>query len=212
MNFLTLKSQIEDTLSRYDDTVVNNIPYFINQAQQRIAREVTLFCLVKTATFAVLADVDFFNPALDYVRSLACRFEIPIEIPNPKYSKQLEYRSKEFLASYYSTNSDPLYYTDWDVLEGTGKILLCPTPHRNLTITFEYYSYPGDLSLTNQENALTRSAPNLLLYGSLLECAPFLKEDERIAVWKQYYDDAKTMYGATNVASKQDRSRDLMKA
>lgn len=39
-------------------------------------------------------------------------------------------------------------------------------------------------------NWLTENAPDLLLYGALLEAEPFIKNDPRILVWKTFYDDA----------------------
>jgi hypothetical protein len=39
----------------------------------------------------------------------------------------------------------------------------------------------------NQTNWLTEYAPNLLLYATLLEATPFLKNDERIPVWTNMY-------------------------
>jgi len=215
MDFTTLTDQIKDTLSRYDDTVVTNIPYFINQAQQRIAREVTIIDLVKLTKNPVVKGKSFFEKPADFIRPLSCYFHVP----GLTYSKNIEYRSKEFIIAYLGAAGDPLYYTDGATTVTISPniekpiMIFCPTLERDegVDIWLEYYAYPGDLSEGTRTNALTKSAPNLLLYGSLLECAPFLKEDERIQIWQQYYNDAKEMYGTTNVASKQDRSRDLMK-
>lgn len=38
------------------------------------------------------------------------------------------------------------------------------------------------------------NAPDLLLYGSLLEAEPFLKNDARIMIWKSFYDEAIRAY------------------
>ena len=40
---------------------------------------------------------------------------------------------------------------------------------------------------TNQTNWFTIYAPQALLYGSLLQAMPFLKNDERIPMWQQQY-------------------------
>ena len=39
------------------------------------------------------------------------------------------------------------------------------------------------LTSTNTSNWLLTLAPDLYLYGTLLETAPYLKEDERIQTW-----------------------------
>jgi len=41
-------------------------------------------------------------------------------------------------------------------------------------------------------NWLTSNAPDVLLYGSLLEAEPFIKNDERIGVWVNAYNSAVT--------------------
>jgi hypothetical protein len=53
-----------------------------------------------------------------------------------------------------------------------------------------YYERPEPLSDTNQTNWLTQYAPQLLLYGSLLEAQPFLKRPERVAEFQALYDRA----------------------
>jgi hypothetical protein len=44
------------------------------------------------------------------------------------------------------------------------------------------------LDATNQTNWFTIYAPQALLYGSLLQAMPFLKNDERMPMWQQQYD------------------------
>ena len=44
------------------------------------------------------------------------------------------------------------------------------------------------LDSTNQTNWFTVYAPQALLYGSLLQAMPYLKNDERIPMWQQQYD------------------------
>jgi hypothetical protein len=43
------------------------------------------------------------------------------------------------------------------------------------------------LSSTNTTNWLLTQAPDVYLYGSLMQAAPYLKEDERITVWASIY-------------------------
>ena len=43
------------------------------------------------------------------------------------------------------------------------------------------------LDATNTTNAVLTRAPGLYLYGALAASAPFLQDDERIAVWEGEY-------------------------
>ena len=51
-----------------------------------------------------------------------------------------------------------------------------------------YYERVQPLDSSNQSNWFTQYAPQALLYGSLLQAMPFLKNDARIAMWQQQYD------------------------
>jgi hypothetical protein len=53
-----------------------------------------------------------------------------------------------------------------------------------------YYELPVLLDDSTQTNWLTDYAPNLLLYGALLEATPFLKNDDRITTWQNFYQSA----------------------
>ena len=69
-----------------------------------------------------------------------------------------------------------------------------------------YYELPPLLSSVNQTNWLTEYAPQLLLYGTLLEATPFLKNDERIGVWQQFYDRALNALNTEDLKKMADRA------
>ena len=58
----------------------------------------------------------------------------------------------------------------------------------------------------NYDNWLTEYAPQLLLYGTLLEATPFLKSDDRIPVWQNMYDRSAAMLNGEDLAKILDRS------
>lgn len=63
------------------------------------------------------------------------------------------------------------------------------------TLAGTYYAKPTVLrSDGDGVNWLVTHAPDLLLYGALLEAEPFLKNDKRIVVWKQFYDESLAAY------------------
>lgn len=63
-----------------------------------------------------------------------------------------------------------------------SEIELAPTPDANYTIEMVYRQNIPALA-SNTTNWLLTAAPDLYLYGTLLETAPYLKEDERIQTW-----------------------------
>jgi hypothetical protein len=60
---------------------------------------------------------------------------------------------------------------------------LAPTPNENYTLEMVYRANIPALTASNTTNWLLTLAPDLYLYGTLLETAPYIKEDGRIAVW-----------------------------
>ena len=67
------------------------------------------------------------------------------------------------------------------------------------TLVGTYYAKPTLLRSFAGDAAahfLIVNAPDLILYGSLLEAEPFIKNDQRLAIWGQLYDAAVTAYRA----------------
>ncbi len=62
------------------------------------------------------------------------------------------------------------------------EIELIPTPDSDYTIEMVYRKNIPALA-SNSTNWLLTLAPDVYLYGMLLESAPYIKEDERIQVW-----------------------------
>lgn len=58
-----------------------------------------------------------------------------------------------------------------------------PTPGETYTGRLVYERTITNLSDANTTNWLLTNHPDIYLYASLLEAAPYLKDDERIAVW-----------------------------
>lgn len=70
------------------------------------------------------------------------------------------------------------------------EIELHPTPNQAFVVEMVYRKYIPALAAANQTNWLITLAPDVYLYGALMEAAPYLHEDERIATWKQRLQEA----------------------
>ena len=100
-----------------------------------------------------------------------------------------------------SLTGTPLYYSDTDYQHW----YLAPTPDQAYSFEVLYYERIAPLSSTNQTNWLTQYAPNAMLYGTLLQAMPFLKNDAR-AIFQQKYTEAITALKTEDVARVGDRS------
>jgi hypothetical protein len=78
----------------------------------------------------------------------------------------------------------PKYYCDYDYTHW----LVAPTPADDYSYEVLYYERLAPLDTSNQSNWFTQYAPQALLYGSLLQAMPFLKNDERMGMWQAQYD------------------------
>ena len=95
-------------------------------------------------------------------------------------------RKYEYLREYWpdQTQTDiPKFYCDYNY----ENWLVAPTPATNYNFEVLYYERVQPLDSTNQTNWFTIYAPQALLYGSLLQAMPFLKNDERMPMWQQQY-------------------------
>jgi len=80
----------------------------------------------------------------------------------------------------------PHFYADYDYQHW----FFAPTPSDDFPYEIIYYELPPLLGDDVQTNWFTEYAPNALLYASLLEAAPFLKNEEIIPIWQGFYDRA----------------------
>ena len=207
MTFETLKQDVQRYLERgatlaSDPVVYEQIPRLINLCERRIARELKVqgFIAVVTGTMAVGQSV--------YPKPDRWRDTVSINIgtgDNLANRTSLFTRDYEYCRSYWPNESEtdtPVFYADYNY----SNWLFSPTPDQEYPFEVLYYELPPLLDDSIQTNWLTEYAPQLLLYGTLLEATPFLKNDERIATWQQYYDRAAAMLNGEDLAKILDRS------
>lgn len=188
MTFNSLRDDVRNYLERgasaaTDPIVYEQIPKLINFAERRIAREIkiqgfqTVVTTAMQAGIAVIAKPDRWRETVS----------INIGTGAGSNNRQLLFtRSYEYCRSYWpdeTATGQPVFYADYNYQHW----VFAPTPDVAYPIEIVYYELPQLLDETNQQNWLTNFAPNALLYGTLLEATPFLKNDERIPVWLNFY-------------------------
>lgn len=112
------------------------------------------------------------------------------------------------LSRTYSAASRPKYFG----IVG-GQVRVVPVPDATYTTELIYYAQLTKLSGSVSTNWLLTASPDIYLYGSLLQAAPYLQDDARIPVWSNLYDRALTDLqtaddrGATSGGSMSARAR-----
>jgi hypothetical protein len=207
MTFETLKEDVRRYLERgatyaSDPVVYEQIPRLINLAERRIARELKIqgFIAVVSDTMTVGQSV--------YPKPDRWRDTVSINVgtgDNLANRTSLYARDYEYCRAYWPNESQtdtPQFYSDYNY----DNWLVAPTPDQEYPFEVLYYELPPLLDDSIQTNWLTEYAPQLLLYGTLLEATPFLKNDDRIATWQQYYDRAAAMLNGEDLAKILDRA------
>jgi len=207
MTFTTLQQDVRRYLERgttyaSDPVVFEQIPRLINLAERRIARELKIQGFINVVSGTLQAGVAVYDKPDRW------RDTVSINIgtgASNNTRKVLFSRVYEYLLSYWpdrTATAEPLFYSDYDY----SHWLFAPTPDAAYPFEVLYYELPPLLDDAVQTNWLTEYAPQLLLYGALLEATPFLKNDERIPVWQNMYDRAASMLNGEDLAKILDRS------
>jgi hypothetical protein len=207
LTFTTLQEDVRRYLERgstlaSDPVVYEQIPRLINLAERRIARELKIQGFINVVTGTLQTGVSV------YAKPDRWRDTVSINIGTGVQNntrKMLFTRAYEYLLRYWpdrTATSQPLFYADYDYTHW----LYAPTPDADYPFEVLYYELPPLLDDVVQTNWLTEYAPQLLLYGTLLEATPFLKNDERIPVWQSMYDRAAAMLNGEDLAKILDRS------
>jgi hypothetical protein len=173
--FAGLKATIADYLNRDDLTSV--IPSFITIAEAKFNRKLRVRQMVKRANGQI--ETSFFAYPSDWLQ--AKEFQLNTN-PIVRLQFVTEAQGDELKANRYVSIGQPIYYT----ITGT-QLEFIPSPDATYSAELTYYAKIPTLSDSNTSNWLLAYAPDLYLYGALMEAAPYLKDDERLAVWGQMY-------------------------
>jgi hypothetical protein len=207
MTFDTLKQDVQRYLERgatlaSDAVVYEQIPRLINLAERRIARELKVQGFIAVVTDTMVPGQSVYAKPDRWRDTVSINAGTGATLADRKFIFSRVY---EYLRSYWPNESEtgtPVFYADYDYTHW----LIAPTPDQAYPFEVLYYELPPLLDETTQTNWLTDYAPQLLLYGALLEATPFLKNDERIATWQGYYDRAAAMLNGEDLAKILDRS------
>lgn len=190
-------------LERSDAATTEQIPTFITLCEFEIAQQVKTLgqqqVIQSTMTIA--------NPVI--AKPARWRKTTSMNLTVSGVIQPVFLRKYEYLRTYASsstTQSTPLYYADYDYEHW----LVAPTP--DLAYAFEvlYYERLQPLASDNQTNWLTQNAPNAMLYGTLLQAMPFLKNDQRVIFQAKYKEamDALKLEDQLRVGDRQTVAQD----
>ena len=197
MTYDSLTTTVLQYLERKDKATVDAIPTFITLAEFEIAEQ------IKTLGQLQLVEATMQEGNAVLQKPARWRKTVSMNVTVNGKRQPVLLRKYEYLKNYWPDSSQtdtPLYYadTDWD------HWYLAPTPDQAYSFEVLYYERISPLSSTNQTNWLTQNAPNAMLFGTLLQAMPFLKNDQRL-IFQQKYTEAMATLKGEDVARVGDR-------
>ena len=181
MTYTSLVENIQSYLERDDTATVDKIPLFIMLAEQIIASQIKFLGNLTVNTSAMTTSTSIIDKPARWHKTVSMNITVAGE-RQPVLLRKYEYL-REYWPNANSTGT-PEFYSDYDYTHW----LVAPTPDAAYTFEVLYYERIQPLDSANQTNWFTIYAPQALLYGSLLQAMPFLKNDERMTMWKANYD------------------------
>lgn len=177
----TLINDIQTYCERSDAPFVDQIPRFIALAENRIAMEDKPLGFQRVVHGSLSSNV--------LAKPVRWRRTRSFSVTVGGERRQLFLRTYEYCRNFWPDEAQtgvPRYYADYDY----EHFFIAPTPSSAFNFELVYYERPTPLSAEQQTSWTTQYAPQLLLYGALMEAMPFLKTSERIPEFQALYDRA----------------------
>lgn len=209
LDYASLITDMESYAERTDSTFVAQLPRFVMQAENRIARECKNLGFLKVITSSFQAGggtaMLIAKPAR-WRATVSWNYGTGTTIPATANTRNsLFQRSYEFCRTYWpdpTQTGAPKYYADYDF----NNWLIVPTPDQAYPFEINYYERVIPLDNTNGTNWLTQFAPDLIFYACMLEMVTYLKKFELMTYWQGLYDRARDAINAEEIKRMQDRS------
>jgi hypothetical protein len=171
-NYATLQSAIADYLNRADLT--SQIQTFIQFCEADLNTRLRSREMIVNAT--ATSDGQFVSLPPDWLEAINMMIvggQSPLRYITPDEADVINKAQTYTSTRFYSMT--------------TGIIELVPPAVDDITIDMVYYGKIPALSVSNTTNWLLTKAPDVYLYGALTHAAPFLMDDQRMAVFSQIY-------------------------
>lgn len=181
MTYDSLVADISSYLERTDTATLDKIPQFIMLAEQVIASDLKILGTITVQGSTMTTSSNVIDKPARWHKTVSMN----VTVAGKRQPVLL--RKYEYIRNYWPDPAQtdvPLFYCDYDYTHW----LVGPTPDDDYNFEVLYYERVQPLDSSNQTNWFTIYAPQALLYGTLLQAMPFLKNDDRTPMWQTQYD------------------------
>jgi len=184
MNYAQLSQTIQDYAETDEQLFVDNIPNFVQFAEERIYNAVQIPAIRKNQIGNFTAGDHYLALPDDYLAS----FSLAVIDADGNYEYLLD-KDVNFIRQSYSSAGDegvPKYYAQFQPYT----YLIGPTPDDSYQVELHYYYYPESI-VTAGTTWLGDNFETALVYGALREAVIFQKgEQDMVAYYEQKYQES----------------------
>ena len=171
-SYANLKTEVAEWLNRQDLT--DKIPTFIRLLEAQVDRTLRVNDMVTETSLGIATTGRLTLPT-------DCVGVQELYISSSTYPQALEVTSPSELRYIRSTEPTPTLPRVFCVTGTTCQV--APLPDTAYTAVLTYFAAIPKLSDTVTTSWLLDKHPDIYLYGTLLQAAPYLQNDERVELW-----------------------------
>jgi len=198
MNYSELVSNVREYAEVGSEVLTDSlINTFLVNVENKVQRELDLDAFRKFQFSSFTIGSPFITMPDDFA------FERGVQIKDQITGDRtwLEQKDTTFIDEYNVDRSDtgtPKYYANWD----QNTLIVAPTPNAAFEIELWYNKTPDRLSSTNTTTYLSNNAPEVLIYGTVVEAFSYLKNPTYVQLYDQKYAQAVQFLAQTQMGRK----------
>ena len=201
MNYTQLTNAICDYTQNFDQDFIDNIPVFVQQAEERIFNTVQFPSLRKNQFSLITANNKYVSLPNDFLAVFSLALVTGVigsNLDTGTYEYLLNKDANFIRQAYPTPNSTgaPKYYALFgptilnSAITTELSLILGPTPDAGYYVELHYFYYPESI-VTAGTTWLGDNYDPVLLYGSLVEAITFMKgEADMVALYNGKYTEA----------------------
>ncbi len=185
--YAQLKQAIQDYTDNDETSFVNNLTIFIQQAEERILKNVQLSLFRKNVSGTLSSSNKYLACPSDFLAPFSLSF-----VDANSDHQFLEFKDTDFVQSFNpnaATTGNPRYYAVFDI----NNFIIGPTPNSASVVELHYFYRPASLTAGSDSGTtwLSENAQIAMLYGSLLEAYTYMKgEPDLVALYEKRFGEA----------------------
>ena len=198
MNYSELLTNVRNYTEVGSEVLSDSIiDVFITNVENKVQRELDLDAFRKFQFSSFTIGSPFITMPDDFA------FERGVQIKDQITGNRtwLEQRDTTFIDEYNKNRSDtgtPQYYANWD----QNTMIFAPAPDAAYEIELWYNKTPDHLSSSQTTTWLSINAPEVLIYGTVVEAFSYLKNPPYVQLYDQKYAQAVQFLAQTQMGRK----------